>query len=216
MKKVITTMSAMTIAAQFNGAQAEQQEQSQSLYSDSKMKYADDNNFKGSGYVDLSVEKTVTLLADNDDSGTVTEGDTLAYRIKIINNDAYDVYDIRLLDLMEHKLSLNVGTVSTSNGEVYYGNNPFDGDDAADVAIDYIPAVWFAVVNFEANVVNLSPGINVVENYAEVVHNPSNSYFYSDDPNTPVFDPTLIDANGAYPDLIFDNGFEVPPVSGAF
>lgn len=215
MKKVITTMSAMTIAAQFNGAQAEQQEQVQPLYSDLEVKYSDENSFKGSGFVDISVEKTVTLLADNDGSGTVTAGDTLAYRIQVNNNENFDVNGVYLIDFFEGKLSLNVGTVSTTNGYVVYGNNPYDVDYLVEVDIDSVSAGWFSVVNFEAEVVDLSLGHNIIYNQA-VVYDSLGVPHNSDDPTTSEpDDPTLIDAYGTYPDLIFDDGFEVP-VSGGF
>lgn len=216
MKKVITTMSAMTIAAQFNGAQAEPSEQTQSLNYDLNVGYIDENNFQGSGFVDLSVEKTVELLADNDASGTVTAGDTLAYRIVINNNENFSLNNIYLYDYLETKLSLNVGTVVTTDGTVVYGNGNSDNNYQIEVDIGFIAAGWYSAVEFEAEVVNLSPGHNVVFNEA-VVYGPPGSPFFSDDPNTSEpDDPTLIDAYGAYPDLIFDNGFEGSASGGFF
>jgi uncharacterized repeat protein (TIGR01451 family) len=216
MKKVITTMSAMTIAAQFNGAQAEQPKQSQLVYNDLKVGYSGENNFQGSGFVDLSVEKTVTLLADNDASGTVTEGDTLEYRIEIINAENFDVNNVYVYDYLEQELRLNVGTVTTTNGTVVYGNNQNNNEWQIEVDIDYIPAGWYSMVKFEAEVVNLNPGHNVVFNEA-AVFGPPGSPFFSDDPTTSQpDDPTLIDAYGAYPDLIFDDGFEGSASGGFF
>lgn len=216
MKKVITTMSAITIAAQFNGAQAEQTEQSQPVYNDLQVDYAGENNFQGSGFLDLTVGKTVELIADNDASGTVTTGDTLAYRIEVSNNESFGVNNVYLYDYLETKLSLNVGSVLTSDGTVVYGNNQNDNEWQIEVDIDFIPGGYYAVVEFEAEVVNLSPGHNVIYNEAVVYGIPGSPYF-SDDPTTnEPDDPTLIDAYGAYPDLIFDDGFEGSASGGFF
>ena len=63
------------------------------------------------------------------------------------------------------------------------------------------------LANFDVTVNNLQPGLNVIVNSAEV-YGPSGAFFVSDDPNTSVPDPTMIDAYGALPDLIFSQGFE--------
>lgn len=216
MKKVITTMSAMTIVAQINAAQAEEQGYAQSPVHDSEIKYADEDSFKGSGFVDLSVEKSVILLADNDNSGTATEGDILEYRIEINNlSTTVDANNLYLLDQLESRLSLNIGSVITSDGIVITGNNPNDGN-LVEVSINSLPAGWYSVVNFEAELVNLDPGINVVYNEA-IVFGPQSTIYYSDDPSTPEpDDPTLIDAYGDYPDLIFADGFEGSASGGFF
>lgn len=212
MKKMITTMSAMTLAMQANDSNAAEPKG----YSQAELEtlYADEVGFRGSGFVDLSVDKSVQLVFDADDSDNVTSGDTLAYRIQVNNDSPFDVSNVTLYDLLESKISLNLGTVSTTGGSVINGNDFNDSDDVVAVDIETIPAGWFSLVNFEVTVGALQPGLNVITNAAEVF-GPSGSFFISDDPETTLFDPTMIDAYGAFPDLIFNQGFEAP-VSGGF
>ncbi len=205
-------MSAMTLTMQANDSQSSEL----TSYSPEELEviYADEVGFRGSGFVDLSVDKSVVLSLDADHSGTVTSGDTLTYRIQINNDTFGDVAGVTLYDLLEPKISLKLGTVTTTGGTVINGNSPGDFNDLINVHVDPIPAGWFSVVKFEVTVGALEPGLNVITNAAEVF-GPSGSFFISDDPNTSLFDPTMIDAYGATPDLIFNGGFDTG-VSGGF
>ncbi len=112
-----------------------------------------------------------------------------------------------MLDFLENKIELNLGTVTVSQGNVVSGNNMGDDTGLVNIELGTIAPNWFALVNFDVTVTDLIPGINVISNSAEV-YGPSGSFFISDDPTTSVFDPTMIDAYGALPDLIFENSFD--------
>lgn len=206
MKKTITTISAMTLTVP-SGAAKEAQSISDNHLEDLEYVYADEQSFKGSGYVDLSVEKTVLFADDADNSGDITAGDQLKYTIQVHNLDVVEASGVSLLDFLDSKIELNLGTVAVSQGLVISGNNFLDDTDVVYLDFGTIAPNWFALVNFDVTVTNLEPGLNVISNSAEV-YGPSGSFFISDDPTTPGFDPTMIDAYGACPDLIFENGFD--------
>ena len=174
---------------------------------DMRVLYASEENFKGSGFIDLRVEKTVLWSSDNDNSGDVTLGDELKYTVKVINLEGFAAENVHMFDLLESKLQLNLGTVAITQGIVNSGNGFFDALNYVDVEFGHIAPNWFALVDFDVTIANLQPGINVISNSAEI-YGPSGSFFISDNPNTPLYDPTRINAYGALPDIIFANGFE--------
>ncbi len=207
MKKIITTVSAMTLTAP-SGATKESQPVVQDNYlEDLEFIYASEESFKGSGFIDLSVEKTVLLTHDADNSGDITVGDKLKYTIQVHNLDDVEASGVSLLDFLESKIELNLGTVAVTQGVVISGNDFMDDTDVVYLDFGTIASNWFALVNFDVTVTNLEPGLNVISNSAEA-YGPSGSFFLSDDPTTPGYDPTMVDAYGAYPDLIFTDGFE--------
>lgn len=215
MKKVITTVSAMTLTIPAGADSANASETIEPLSQDDiKVLYADENMFKGSGFIDLDVQKTVYLINDADNSGTVTLGDQLQYTIQVTNLNTEAVSDVALLDFLESKIELNLGTVAVTQGFVITGNNFNDPSDVVFLEFGTIAPEWFALVNFTVDVVDLEPGINIISNSAEVF-GPSGSFFVSDDPTTPEFDPTRIEAIGAQQDIIFENGFDFR-ASGGF
>lgn len=214
MKKIITTVSAMTLTLPSGVSQSSEVEIESVVQNDMKVLYASEEEFKGSGFIDLSVEKTVLWSSDNDGSGDVTLGDELKYSVKVINLSDIDAENVQMFDLLDSKIQLNLGTVAITQGIVNSGNDFFDHLNFVDVDLGNIAANWFALVDFDVTITDLEPGINVVTNSAEV-YGPSGSFFLSDDPGTPLFDPTRINAYGAFPDLIFANGFEFR-ASGAF
>ncbi len=207
MKKIITTVSAMTITMQSGNSEAAEQTDDSFSMQELEFIYADEETFRGSGFIDLSVEKTVFLSNDADGSGDVTLGDELQYSIQVTNLDNVAASGISLLDFLENKIELNLGTVTASQGNVVSGNNMGDDTGLVNIELGTIAPNWFALVNFDVTVTDLIPGINVISNSAEV-YGPSGSFFVSDDPTTSVFDPTMIDAYGAFPDLIFENSFD--------
>ncbi|MCB1581991.1 MAG: hypothetical protein R3E90_05830 [Marinicella sp.] len=207
MKKIITTVSAITLTAPSGADKATQTASYDNYLEDLEFVYANEESFKGSGFIDLSVEKTVLLAHDADNSGDITVGDELKYTVQVHNLDNVAASGVSLLDFLESKIELNLGTVAISQGAVISGNDFGDDTDVVYVDFGTIAANWFALVNFDVTVTNLQPGLNIISNSAEVF-GPSGSFFISDDPSTPGFDPTMVDAYGAYPDLIFDNGFD--------
>ena len=207
MKKILTTVSAMTITLQSGAANVTDIPSEGISLEDLVTIYSDEDGFKGSGFVDLSVEKNVFLSHDADGSGDVTLGDELLYSIQVTNLDDAQVSGVALFDYLENKIELKLGSVATTQGAVILGNGFMDNTDLVFVDFGVIAPNWFALANFEVTVTQLQPGLNVITNSAEV-YGPSGSFFVSDDPTTPTFDPTMIDAYGAYPDLIFADGFE--------
>ncbi len=214
MKKIITTVSAMTLTLPTSATDNNDNKVKIIGPDDMKVLYASEENFKGSGFFDLKVEKTVLWSGDNDNSGDVTLGDNLKYTVKVINLEGVEADNVQLFDLLDSKIQLNLGTVAITQGFVNSGNDFFDPTTFIDVNLGNIAANWFALVDFDVTISNLEPGINVINNSAEV-YGPSGSFFISDDPNTPLFDPTRINAFGAFPDTIYANGFEFK-ASGGF
>ncbi len=215
MKKVITTVSAMTLTIPAGANSTKATDIIEPLsHDDFKVLYNDESMFKGSGFIDLDVQKTVYLINDADNSGNVTLGDELQYTVQVTNLNTDAVSDVALLDFLDSKIELNVGTVAVTQGFVVTGNNFNDPTDVVFLEFGTIAPEWFALVNFNVNVVDLEPGVNVITNSAEVF-GPSGSFFVSDDPTTPQFDPTRIEAIGARADIIFENGFDFR-VSGGF
>ena len=207
MKKIITTVSAMTLTVPSGTSTANQNNTASVGPDDTKVLYASEESFKGSGFVNLQVEKTVIWSSDNDNSGDVTLGDELTYTVRVINLEAFEAEDIQLFDLLDSKIQLNLGTVAITQGIVSTGNGISDPTNFIDVRFGNIAPNWFALADFDVTISNLEPGVNIISNSAEV-YGPSGSFFISDDPSTPLFDPTQINAYGALPDLIYANGFE--------
>lgn len=207
MKKVITTVSAMTLTLQAGSSQSNDTKVNEISVDDLSLVYAGEASFKGSGFVDLAVDKTVLLSYDADASGNVTLGDQLKYTIQVTNLSDIEASGITLLDFLESKIELNLGTVAVTQGVVVSGNDFVDNNDLVHVEFGDIAANWFALVNFDVTVIDLNVGPNVIVNSGEVYAD-DGSFFLSDDPTTPLFDPTMIDAIGFLPDLIFQNDFE--------
>ena len=214
MKKIITTVSAMTLSMQPGAAQASGKPVEAFNTEDLQFIYADEETFKGSGFLNLSVEKSVSLSNDLDGSGDVTLGDELQYSIQVINLDQVEASGVMLQDFLTSKIDLNLGTVAITQGFVISGNQFGDSTDVVSIDFGTIAPNWFALANFDVTVVDLEPGLNVIVNSAEVF-GPSGSFFVSDDPSTPGLDPTMIEAYGDFPDLIFENGFDFG-ASGSF
>ena len=207
MKKIITTISAMTLTVPVGATESNISNVETVNLDDLNVLYANEENFKGSGFIDLRVEKTVLWTNDTDDSGDVTLGDELRYTINVFNLEDVDAEHVQLFDLLDSKIQLNLGTVAITQGIVNSGNNFNDPQNYVDVEFGTIAANWYALVEFDVTITDLEPGINVISNSAEV-YGPAGSFFISDDPGTPKQDPTRINAYGAYPDLIFTDGFE--------
>ena len=163
MKKVITTVSAMTLTIPAGATDSNETDVLEPLDQDDlKMIYADENLFKGSGFIDLDVDKTVFLINDADGSGNVTLGDELQYTVQVTNLNQNEVPDVVLLDFLESKIELNLGTVAVTQGFVVSGNNFNDATDLVYLEFGDIAPNWFALVNFNVTVTNLEPGVNII------------------------------------------------------
>lgn len=207
MKKIITTVSAMTLTLPSGAAKAADLTVDPISRDDLEMLSAEEATFKGSGFVDLDVQKTVLLSYDADGSGDISLGDELKYTIQVTNLSGAEVSNVELLDYLDSRIELNLGTVAITQGLVMSGNGFLDDPGFVYLNFGTIAPNWFALVDFDVTITDLMPGINVIENSAEVF-GPSGSFFISDDPTTPIFDSTDVNAFGAMPDAIFQNGFE--------
>ncbi|MGJ8662382.1 MAG: hypothetical protein ACSHWU_01975 [Marinicella sp.] len=207
MKKIITTVSAMTLSLPSGATDGADLTVEPLTRDDLESMSVEEATFKGSGFVDLDVQKTVLLSYDADGSGDISLGDELKYTIQVTNLNQTEATDIVLFDFLDSRIDLNLGTVAITQGFVVSGNGFFDPSNQVYVDFGTIAPNWFALVDFDVTITNLNPGINVIENSAEVF-GPSGSFFISDDPTTPEFDSTKVTTFGPLPDLIFENGFE--------
>lgn len=215
MKKIITTVSAMTLTIPAGHSQADDNSTVTMQHNGAEYNNSNEGLFQGSGFVDLTVYKTVEFTADNDSSGDITLGDELRYTVEVINTESSSVSGVVMLDFLEPQIELNLGSVAVTQGAVLNGNLIMDDPGFVYVDFGTIAPNWFTLVNFDVTVIDLEPGLNVISNSAEV-YGPSGTFFLSDDPTTSDFDSTDVDAYGALPDMIFANGFDDRPPSGGF
>ena len=152
MKKIITTVSAMTLTLPSGASKSNEVEIESMVQNDMKVLYASEEEFKGSGFLDLSVEKTVLWSSDNDGSGDVTLGDELKYSVKVINLSGIDAENVQIFDLLDSKIQLNRGTVAITQGIVNSGNGFFDPLNFVDVDLGNVAANWFALVDFDVTI----------------------------------------------------------------
>ncbi|MFC3194948.1 DUF11 domain-containing protein [Marinicella sediminis] len=213
MKKIITTVSAMTLTIPAGQTQADDNSPAPIMQNSAEWVYANDSHFRGSGFVDITANKSVFLSADNDNSGDITLGDELHYTVEVINNETSSVSGMFVLDVLPSELELNLGTVGVTQGLVINGNMAGDSQDFVYVNLGSIAPEWFAFVEFDVTVTELDPGLNIISNQAEI-YGPSGSFFLSDDPSTAGFDSTDVEAFGDLPNLIFADGFDRPPSGG--
>lgn len=222
MKKILTAMTAMSLTLQAN------ENLNQSLNSiDSSTNNSDRNleTFKnklnnqeytenfiesmensnksilgGSGSF-FAFEKTVRLGLDNDDSGDVTEGDVLIYDLLTNNQGNINASGLFLEDVLDSNISLINGSVTTSQGQVIFGN--VDGDENVAVDLGALDIQDSAMLSFAATVGSIQDGVIVdVFNQAQLTTDNIGSY-NSDDPNIfhQIADPTIINAFGVAIDI---------------
>ena len=195
MKKIITTLSAMTLTMQAGSIKSETIDFTPVTLEDLEVIYTDDASFKASGFINLQVEKTVHLARDTDGSGTVTLGDELYYYIRVLNLNSTIAHGIVLKDPLHSSLELIRGSVGITQGTVDSGNGPYDPLNG--VKINFGDINYEAKAEFFVTIVNLNPGNNVIWNSAYVYDQTGSYNFISDDPTTPTVDPTMIDACGS-------------------
>lgn len=149
---------------------------------------------------DLVLLKTAALQSDNDNSGSITAGDTLRYTLELANIGAATATSLVIDDAPDPNSALIVGSVITSSGSVSIGNT------AGDTTVQVLPAdlaVGATVtVTYDTLINNPLPaGVDSVINQA-VVDSEELPPVPSDDPSDPTgdMDPTVVPIV-AQPDL---------------
>ncbi|MBX3052028.1 MAG: DUF11 domain-containing protein [Caldilineaceae bacterium] len=132
----------------------------------------------------VSATKQDTLAVDADGNGSPSPGDTLEYRVTIINSGNQAGRATFIDNVLDPNVKLIIGTVQTTLGTIARGNNP--GDTGVQVNVGIIPGGGGTVViSFRVTINNPLPaGVTQVGNQATV----SGSNFPTiptDDPDTP-------------------------------
>jgi uncharacterized repeat protein (TIGR01451 family) len=106
---------------------------------------------------ELEAYKTAYLFADVDGNAAPSPGDTLVYRVTLVNMGNAAAEGVRLTDLMtDPYLSLVTGTVQVDQGTVVQGNHP--GDTGLEILVGTLPGYGSSVViSFQASVVSPMP-----------------------------------------------------------
>lgn len=138
----------------------------------------------------LSVAKTDSVAVDTDQNGVASPGDVLEYRIIVANNGNQAATDVTVDDLPGAYTTLNVGSVTTSQGGIRKGNT--GGDSAVEVELGTIDGGQSATVSFRVTVQSPMPlNVDAVSNQA-LVSGGNFIPLQSDDSDTPLRDdPTV-------------------------
>jgi len=131
-----------------------------------------------------SADKSVSLLVDADGNGTPSPGDTLLYRIRVLNIGNGSVTGATMTDTPDPNTTLVVGSVQVSQGAILTGNTV--GDTAVAVNIGTIPGRGGSFTMTFAVTINdpLPPGVVYVANQAVGSSNEL-PLVVSNDPTTP-------------------------------
>lgn len=139
--------------------------------------------------IDIDIRKTYELIVDWEEDGLPTAGDHVRYTAVITNNDEDRYADgVVFRDAVgaEQNLTLRVGTVTTTQGSVRFGNDEFFGEVVVDVG--YLGPLAIATISYEAIV-----GAVEAINQAEVTGANFGGVTLSDDPDAPGSDdPTVV------------------------
>jgi uncharacterized repeat protein (TIGR01451 family) len=138
----------------------------------------------------LQAEKTDELFLDSDGNGIPSPGDTLLYKVIIVNSSSEAVTGVAFNDSPDPNTTLVVGSVQTSQGIVTSGNRP--GDVIVAVQIGTIPAGGSVTISFQVMINDPLPySVTHVANQGIISSNelPDEP---TDDPDTrPDDDPTV-------------------------
>lgn len=129
-------------------------------------------------------DKIATLYTDADGDGVPSPGDTLLYRIEVVNTGNGAATGAYLTDTLDPNLELVVGSVQASAGTITSGNNP--GDTGVAITIGSLPARGGTfVATFLATIDNPLPsGVTQVANQALGGSNEI-PFVVTNDPSTP-------------------------------
>ncbi len=139
----------------------------------------------------LAVTKADSLLVDADNNGVPSPGDTLLYRVVVVNSGNQAATNVVVDDLLDPNTKLVVGSVQSDRGTVARGNSA--GDTSLLVNVGTLPGGGgTAVITFRITVNNPLPaGVTQVANVA-LVRADTLPTTPSDDPDTPARDDATI------------------------
>ncbi|MCB0114172.1 MAG: DUF11 domain-containing protein, partial [Caldilineaceae bacterium] len=146
----------------------------------------------------LDAFKEAQLLDDADNNSQPSAGDTLLYRVTILNKGNVNAPSVTFTDTPDANTTLVVGSVKTTQGAVITGNN--GGDTSVAVDVGDMAAQQVVVVTFHVRINTPLPDtVKEVANQG-IVDSPSDNCDTptgdcttpTDDPTTPaVDDPTI-------------------------
>ncbi len=148
----------------------------------------------------LRATKRDELFTDADGDGVPSAGDTLRYTVVITNTGAQTATDATFTDTPDANTTLEVGSVTSTQGIITTGNNA--GDTSVAVNIGDIPPNVSVTVIFRVVINNPLPaGTLQVVNQGTATCPPCNGDTPTDDPDTPAVDDPTITPIGAIPRL---------------
>lgn len=139
----------------------------------------------------LNATKSAALAVDADQNGMPSPGDTLEYRIAVVNSGDQAAMATFVNDQLDPNVTLLVGSVQSSQGQVLVGNNA--GDTSVQVEIGTIPGNGGTVmIVFRVGINNpLLATVVAVVNQAQI-SGQNTPVVLTDDPTTPTGgDPTI-------------------------
>lgn len=148
---------------------------------------------------DVEASKVDALLTDNDSDGAVSPGDVLRYNVVIAAQGDADAEAVLYNDALDPNVTLDVGTVATTQGTVTNGNTA--GDTGVSVDVGTIPAGNSVTITYDVIVDDPLPeGVTHISNQG-IVRGDNFPAEPTDDPSTdPEDDPTVVQVVSA-PDI---------------
>lgn len=148
---------------------------------------------------DVEASKVDALLTDNDSDGEVSPGDVLRYNVVISAEGDADAESVMYNDTLDPNVTLNVGSVGTTQGTVTNGNGA--GDTGVSVDVGTIPAGDSVTITYDVTVNDPLPeGVTHISNQG-IVRGDNFPSEPTDDPSTdPEDDPTVVQVVSA-PDI---------------
>ena len=153
----------------------------------------------------IEAYKTDDLFVDADGNGGPSAGDTLLYRVTIVNDGNVAVTGVTFRDTPDPNTTLVAGSVRTSRGTVTRGNDP--GNTSVVVDIGTIPAGAAVEISLQVTINDPLPeGVTEVSNQGLVRS--------SELPDVPTDDPTTLDEDDDTPTAVELLYFRVGGVAG--
>jgi uncharacterized repeat protein (TIGR01451 family) len=133
----------------------------------------------------LTATETALLYADADGDGVASPGDTLLYRIEVVNGGNTSATGVRVSDPLPDGTALAAGSIQTSQGTV-------DSQSPVQVTLGEIPARSSAVVTFRVRIDSPFPASRTAVSNQASVTSAELPTVPTDDPSTPAAsDPTV-------------------------
>ncbi len=149
---------------------------------------------------ELSATKRDELFTDADTDGVPSAGDTLRYVVVITNQGGQTATGATFTDTPDANTTLEVGSVTSTQGIITTGNNA--GDTSVAVNIGDIPPNASVTIIFRVVINNpLPPNTLQVQNQGTAACPSCGDDTPTDDPDTPAVDDPTITPLGAIPRL---------------